>query len=427
MPTTQTERNRYRLSDAVVGKIPAHDSASPSREREWADSEAVGLRLSVGKNGRKHWDVRLRLRGRKLALRIGEWPAVSTTEARRRANELKAKVSLGIDPRAEREAARAMPTVAEFAEEYLAHARRTIRTARDSEQRLRVHVLPAMGKKLLDEVRRGDIERLHAEWLDAMAPASANRVLASLKALLSHAVRLELLARSPAQGVRNHKENNSRVRNLSGDELQRYLAALAEEPNAVLRCYLRLLLATGMRRSEALTARWDCVDLEHRTLLLTHTKAGKARTILLNDAALAVLAEVPRADGNPFVFPGAKAGSHLAEPKFAHERACKKAGIANLRIHDLRHSFASIAVSSGASLYTVQALLGHASPVMSQRYAHLANEVARQGSKTVSDAILAAAAPSPPDPTPPAPLAASTPADGAVTAEATTAASTAAA
>ncbi|MDX2177678.1 MAG: tyrosine-type recombinase/integrase [Candidatus Sumerlaeia bacterium] len=403
MPTsTKTERNRYRLSDAVIAKLPPHDPDSPSREKEWADSEAVGLRLSVAKNGRKRWDVRIRLRGRKLAMRIGEWPAVSTTEARRRANEMKAKASLGVDPRAEREAARAMPTVSEFAKEYLSHARRTIRSARDSEQRLRDHVLPALGRKLLDEVRRGDVERLHAEWLDAMTPASANRVLATVKALFSHATRMELVGQSPAQGVRNHKENNARQRCLSGEELQRYLAAVAEEPNPVLRGYLRVLLATGMRRTEALTARWENVDLDNRTLLLPETKSGKSRVVVLNDAAIAALTEVQREHDNPYLFPGAKPGTHLAEPKFAHERACRKAGIDNLRMHDLRHTFASLAVSAGTSLYAVQGLLGHASPVMSQRYAHLSNEAARQGAKTVSDALLAAAPHPKPDDAAPA-------------------------
>jgi len=406
VPTTvpsraTTEKNRYRLSDATIAKLPAHDGDSASKGREWADSECVGLRLTVSKNGRRHWDLRFRVRGRKAAVRIGEWPAITTSEARKRGNELKARVALGGDPRADKEAARAMPTVAEFAEQYLSHARRTIKTARDTEQRLRVHVLPTLGKRLLDEVKRGDIERLHAVWLDTMSPASANRVLASVKALFTHATRMELLVRSPAQGVRNHKENNARTRCLSGEELQRYLAAVAEEPNASLRCYLRMLLATGMRRSEALGALWENVNLEHRTLMLPNTKAGKARTVLLNDAAMAVLAEVPRVPGNPFVFPGWKAGTHLAEPKFAHERACRKAGIVNLKIHDLRHSFASLAVSAGTSIYVVQSLLGHASTQMTQRYAHLSAEVTRQGSKTVSDALRAAAtAAVPPAPEP---------------------------
>jgi len=399
--TTTNERNRYRLSDTVVAKLPPHEPDSKGRAKEWADSECVGLRISVGKGGRKHWDLRFRIGGRKGVLRLGEWPSVNTAEARRRANEMKAKVSHGIDPRAEREAAREMPTLAEYCErDYLPHARRTIRTAKDSEQRLQVHVLPTLGGKRLDTVRRGDIERLHAEWLDKMAPASANRVLASVKALFSHAVRMEVIERSPGAGVRNHRENNARHRALLGEELHRYLAAVAEEPNPVLRGYLRVLLATGMRRSEALGAKWEHVDLERGTLLLPHTKSGKARTVLLNEAALAALRELPRVPDNLHVFPGTKPGTHLAEPKFAHERACRKAGIAGLRLHDLRHSFASLAVSNGASLYTVQALLGHASPVMSQRYAHLSADVVRKGSQNVADALRAA---SPAPATTPAP------------------------
>jgi integrase len=292
-----------------------------------------------------------------------------------------------------------MPTLAEFCDTYLAHARRTIRSASDSEQRLRLHVLPVLGTRRLDEVRKGEIQRLHSELVDRMAPASANRVLATLKALLSYAVDMEVIERSPAQGVRAHKENNARQRSLAGEELQRYLLAVAEEPNPHLRGFLLLLLATGMRRGEALTAKWEHVDITNRTLLLPQTKAGKSRTILLNDQALSIVLGLPRVAANPYLFPGHKPGTHLREPKFCHERACQRAGIGNLRIHDLRHSFASLAVSNGATLYTVQALLGHSSPTMSQRYAHLSSEVLRQGSQQVSNAI-AAASPAAQNPTP---------------------------
>lgn len=399
-----TPRNRYRLSDTVVGKIQSHDPRSPSAVKEWPDSECVGLRLTVGKSGRKWWDYRYRSRGRKACMRIGEWPAVTTTDARKRVNEMKAKLAAGIDPHDEKLNAQAMPTMSEYCEQYLEHARRTIRSAKDSEQRLRLHVLPTLGRRRLDDVRRPDIERLHSLWLDQMAPASANRVLASVKALFSHAVRMEVLAKSPAEGVKAHRENNARQRCLSGEELHKYIAAVAEEPNPHLRGLIQLLLATGMRRGEAMTAKWEHVDLATKSLLLPQTKSGKQRTVLLNEQAAAILAGLPRVRGNPYVFPGNKPGTHITEPKFAHERACKRAGIKNLRIHDLRHTFASLAVSNGASLYTVQALLGHASPIMSQRYAHLASDVLRQGSQQVSNILAAATAPTPmPPPAAPKP------------------------
>ncbi|MCC5878259.1 MAG: tyrosine-type recombinase/integrase [Candidatus Sumerlaeia bacterium] len=384
--------NKHRLTDRLAAGLPAHDADSPAAVREYSDTEVTGLRLTVGKSGRKFFDFRYTFRKTKRILRLGEFPGIGVAEARRLCWEARAALGRGEDPALRRDERRAMPTFAEFTATYLEHARLVIRSARDSEQRLRDWVMPQFGNRPLDSIRRGEIERFHATLLERMPPASANRILACIKAVFTHALRTEVLDRSPAAGVKNHRENNARERCLSSEELGRYWAALEKEPNAVLRRCLRFIICTGVRREEASTARWDCIDMERHTLRLPRTKAGKARSVVLNSHAMQVILESERLPGNPFLFPGAKPGSHIVELKFAHRRALKLAGISDFRIHDFRHQWASMAVSGGRSLYDVQTALGHASPAMSARYSHLSDESVRSTAQRVGEAIEEAAA-----------------------------------
>ncbi|MBI1292490.1 tyrosine-type recombinase/integrase [bacterium] len=395
--------NRFKLTDRFVASLPAHDPNSRSTQREYADSECIGLRITVSKSGRRFWDYRYMLSNRKRILRIGEFPGMQTADARKKAWELRGAIAAGNDPSVAVENRRSMPTLEQYAATYIEYAKRTIRSWGNCEGHLRNRILPAMGRRLLSDIRRADLDKLYLNTLDEVSVASANRVMATLKALLGHAVRSEVIERSPGERFRLRKENNARTRSLSPDEVRRYLAALDEEPNVYLRALLRLLLSTGMRRGEAMGAKWEQVDLEKRTFYLPRTKGGRAKTVLLNESACAILRDLKPVAGNPHVFPGSRPGMPITEPKFAHERACKKAGIKDLKIHDLRHSFASLAVSNGASLYTVQGLLGHASPIMSQRYSHLNNESLRAGSGIVSN-IIEAASKQADDQEPPPPL-----------------------
>jgi integrase len=384
-----TNTGRQKLSDRIVASLPPHDPDSASTQREYPDCDAVGLRITVGKSGRRFWDFRYMFNRRKRILRLGEFPAVNTAEARKRAWEARAAITRGADPSRAIEERRRMPTLAEFCNEYIPHARRTIRSWKETEGRLRNHILPTLGKRLLSDIRRVDVERLYGDLLDVQSVASANRAICSLKAVMTHAVRCEVIDRSPADRIRLKKENNARTRSLSRDELRRYLAALEEEPNPHLRGLLLVLLASGLRRSEWMMALWKQVDFNNHTLHLPHTKSGRSRTVPLNQVALFTLEQLPRVEGNPYIFPGSRPGKPITEPKFAHRRACEKAGIKDFKIHDLRHTFASLVVSSGQSLYTVQTLLGHSSPIMSQRYSHLSTDALREGSKVVSDIIQA--------------------------------------
>ena len=186
-----------------------------------------------------------------------------------------------------------------------------------------------------------------------------------------------------------HTENNQSQRFLSIDEAKRLWAVLGTEQNQIAAKAIKLMLLTGVRREEALQARWEDIDQERLLWNLPITKSGRQRFVMLSETALAVINELPGRSCGHYLFPGAKPGKPLNNARKCFQRALKVAGLTHLRIHDLRHTFASLAINNGASLYEVQHLLGHASNKTTQRYAHLASDNLRVASNRVSDLVTA--------------------------------------
>lgn len=381
---------RYRLTERFVENAEQPPKDAKSATWEYWDATDVGLLLVASRSGRRFFEFRYRFRSRKRCVRLGEWPSLSLAEARQLAREMRAAIGRDEDPAGQKEERRRVPTLEEFVEgPFAKHAKANTRSSRDTLQRLRTHVLPKLGAFRLNEVTRGDVRKHYNDLLGRMAPATANRIHSSLGAVYTLAVEYDLVEFHPCRGIRMARENNARDRYLSAEELPRYLEALDQEPHRIGASLLKFLLFTGLRRGEALGAQWSDYDPQTRTLKLRQTKAGAGRHVLLNEAAVRVLEEAPRVEGNDYLFPGRKAGSPLAEPKFIHERVCQRAGIQDFRIHDLRHSFASLAASGGASIYSIAKLLGHSQVSTSQRYAHFADDALRAISEQVAETVEA--------------------------------------
>lgn len=390
--TMHPRSRKFRFSQRALDELPLHEPASPSREMEYSDSEVTGLRLLVSKTGRKTYFLRYVFRGRKRAVRLGEHGPLSVLDARRAANELKRQILAGSDPAEAREAQRAMPTFAEFAAaDYLPHAKANKRSWGMDESRLRLYLLPLFGRRRLDEISRAEVQRMHNAHAKAMAPATANRILCLLHHMLALAVEWGRLEKNPADGVKKHPEHNERQRYLSKDELRRLGEALDAFPNRVAAAYFRFLLLTGVRKNEALQARWAELDMEQGRWWVPRTKAGEGRWVTLSAAALELLGALPSKPGNPYVFPGEQPGKPYGNAQEAFQKVKALAGIEDdLRIHDLRHSFASMAVNGGATLYQVQRLLGHKQSATTQRYSHISEETLREVSASVAATVVEA-------------------------------------
>ncbi|WP_460597616.1 tyrosine-type recombinase/integrase [Geomonas sp. Red276] len=393
---------KFPFTKRAVEILPAHDPASPSREAEYSDAECIGLHLRVGKSGRRFFQHRYTFLGRKKCMALGEFPAVTVQEARQRVAENKAALARDRDPAGERRKARAELTFADFAENnYLPFARDRKKTWDDDAWRIAQILNPAIGGLRLSAVTQRDLLQVLATEKARTSAISANHLLALAKRMLGLAVEWEMLEKNPAANIEKFKEPPQRERYLTDEEIPRVLAALEEEKGSLSVAAIRLLLYTGCRRGEVVSLKWDQVNLAEGKLLLRTSKNGRSRWVHLNATARGILEELDdrrgmdeRTTGTDYVFPSRKGSKlpHLFDLRVPFGKALQAAGIEDFRVHDLRHSFASIAVRAGASLFEVQKLLGHQDIAMTLRYAHLAADDLKAATEKVSNALGQSAA-----------------------------------
>ena len=336
--------------------------------------------------------VKARLKGRQKYLTIGRHGSPWTPEtARKEARRLLVLLERGIDPLEEKRRERAKKSLAQLAQRFdEEHIQQLKERSQEEYRRLfRLHIIPRLGRKPLADITRDDIASLHRRMKDR--PRAANFCLAVLSKFMNWAEAKGLRPQNsnPVRGIRKYPENH-RERFLTAEELQRLGQALDEELREHGDIYgvaaIRLLILTGARLREITTLRWEYVDLDRGLLLLPDSKTGK-KAIVLNAAARKVLEELLRLHGNPHVICGHKEGSHLVNLQKPWQRIRKRAGIEDVRIHDLRHTFASLAARKGGSLPRIGALLGHSQMQTTQRYAHLIVDDVRQLAETVGDEL----------------------------------------
>ena len=265
-------------------------------------------------------------------------------------------------------------TFRQFAPEYLAYSQANKRMSSYCRDRIVVDrwLIPVFGDRYLFDMTLAAAERYKQQRLESVDPATVNKEVNCLKAMLNTAVRWGYLKENPLKGMSALKEPPGRLRYLAPDETTRLIAACDTPP--YLRPIVDLAMHTGMRRSEILALRWGDVDLRRRTITLSHTKNNERRVIPINDTVAAALRAWPRIVGSDAIFPDLN-GPMVTR---AFERACRKADVPNLRLHDLRHTFASYLAMGGCNLRAIQQLLGHKDLRMTARYAYLSADHLQQ-------------------------------------------------
>lgn len=393
-------RRQIRFTRKVIESLPPCPADHSSREIEYTSAEAPpGLKLVVTRRGAKSWLLRYTIippgqsNSLRRAIKLGEFPAMEPSEACQIALEMRAQIAKRIDPLDARDKVAEEPTLDQFFQmEYLPHAKTTLRSAKDVESRWRLHVSPVLGHLRLRDIKPGDVLRLHDSKRVQTCAATANRVLALIKRAFNIAIAMEHCEKNPCRGVRMHAENNVRSRTLAGEELKRFVAALADEPNRVAADFMLFALASAGRREECLQMTWAEVSLEQATWTIPahRSKNGKSRTVPLNDVALRVLRNRLAHRSSEYVFPGRDKGP-CCNPNRAFKRVLERAGIVDLKIHDLRRSAATILINNGGNITQAQKLLGHSSSTLTAtRYAFLAESQVRDASQRVSSAITEA-------------------------------------
>ncbi|WP_298066252.1 site-specific integrase [uncultured Mailhella sp.] len=271
-------------------------------------------------------------------------------------------------------------------EVYLPYIRLRKRSWSLDERITQRYLSPAFGAKKLPRIKRREVEIwLHELSRGGLAPATCNRILAVFKSVCTLAERYGLLSpgSSPCAGVQPLKIRTLRERYLSQTEARCVIKKLEASTHPAAFA-LRLLLLTGARKSEILKARWENVRLDLHLLIVPLSKSGKPRHIPLTDAALEVLRALPRKPDVPWLFPGHVTGKPLSDIFFFWKNLRNELGLDDVRIHDLRHTFASFLVNAGHSLYEAQRLLGHSDPRTTMRYAHLGQTSLLAAAETVS-------------------------------------------
>lgn len=415
-----TKRSAVRLTKRAV------DAAQPEAARyTLRDSDMKGFGLRIYPSGEKSWVIEYRPGegGRSVAVRrykIGSASAMEADAARKKAKKLLALVQSGKDPAESRNEDREAKTLdaafKEYEERGLLHLKASSRAL--MKLYFDKHILPRLGKKKLEDITRENVRRLHTE-LGATKPVTANRVIVALSGFYRYAAETGLVAEgfNPTKGIKPFRES-PRERYLTSEELARLGDAIREaESDGILwepdpskkakhapkaenrkimigehaAAALRLLILTGCRLREILHLQWSHVDFERGILLLPDSKTGR-KIVILNAPALEVLASVTRL--GQYVIASESAGQKDEKPRADLHRpwrlVTRRAGLEGVRLHDLRHTFASFGAGGGMGLPIVGKLLGHSQPSTTQRYAHLADDPLRRASNAIGATLAAA-------------------------------------
>ena len=354
------------------------------------DTWENGLLIQVTAAGRKTFQFYRWYEGNPVRVTIGLFPDMTIEQARKEAQKYKADMANGVNPADKKRKARTEMTFGELFELYLErHAKPRKRSWKDDQNTFRLYLEP-LGKKRLSEIKKSHISAIHSR-IGKEYKVTANRVLALISSIFGRAIEYGLWENmNPCLGIRKFPEK-SRDRFLQADELPRFFKALNEEPNATLRDYIFVSLLTGARRSNVLSMRWKELDLEQGTWEIPVTKTGDSQTVTLSMEAIEMLKIRKSNRSSFFVFPGNGRTGHLIEPKTGWKRILKRAGIENLRIHDLRRTLGSWQAITGASLPIIGKSLNHKNASTTQIYARLNLDPVRESVQRATVAMLEAA------------------------------------
>lgn len=406
------------------------DAMKPRGRREilW-DDVLKGFGFKVAVSGARSFVVQYRSAGQLRRMTLGKSPPLSLGRARKMATDLLADVGRGLDPLEKRRRQQADITVAVLCREYLAEGTgdKKASTVELDRSRIERHIIPTIGTRPLSGLIKPDIQRMMRDIRDGKTavdlgkrrkgdkarrkearvivtggPGAANRTLETLGAALSYAIASGYIKSNPAKsgrdGIRKFA-STKRERFLSESELARLGDAIreleAEGTNPVPLNAIRLLALTGMRTGEVLGLTWGDLELDTFHVFLPDSKTGKRR-VMLGGSAIALLEGLPIGEPDQWIFPASRGAGHFGKLQKIWTKIKTKADLPGVRPHDLRHSFASMAVNSEVTLPVVSSLLGHHSVTMSERYSHLSNDPVKRAADKISGNIAAAMAPEKP-------------------------------
>lgn len=364
-----------------------------------SDLGCAGLSLELRNTGQGSWRYRYTLNGIQQCLSIGLYADINVSQARQRYLEYRQLVDSGVDPRStvSPHSSKQCPTFEHYISSmYIPHIKSYKRCVSADETILNNHLLPAFGKLRLNQITHFAISKMIADKLAVRyKPSYCNRFLVLLNFCFNLAIKWDVpgVVKNPVQNIGLLKVHGKIERFLKEDEFVRLTVAIRSSPNPLLQFFVPLALFTGARKRELLDARWEDMDLESGVWVIPFTKSGRPRCVPLVPQAIELLQRLRDLLPNlisqrslleiPWVFPNPSTGKPYRSIFHSWDTVRRQAGCPDLRIHDLRHSFASSLVNNGVPIYDVKELLGHRDIRTTERYSHLSPERLKRSASAV--------------------------------------------
>jgi len=379
MPTNKINFTKGSLLDLPI--------PTSGKRTYYYDTKTRGLSVCVLPSGKKTYLVYRKINGRPERITIGDINDFSLEQARGKASEINALIANGENPAQRHRLSKSELTFGELFIEYMERHAKIHKSSWQQDERRYNYYLSAWKQRQLSAIRKPDIQKLHQEVGANNGHYAANRLLALINSVFNSAIEFCLWDKSnPANGIKKFKEK-SRSRFLQADELPRFFKALSEEPNETIRDYILLSLLTGARKSNVIAMRYDEINFDLCLWNIPKTKNGDPHVTPLVPRALEILNERLKNKMSEWVFPSTSKSGHLSDPKRSWKRILERAGIKDLRIHDLRRSLGSWQASTGASLAIIGKTLAHKNVATTAIYARLSIDPVRDSMNKATQAI----------------------------------------
>ncbi len=375
--------NKIKFTKRKIESLPVTDKTVT-----YHDTETTGLKLTISKAGTYTFMIYRKIKGRPERIKLGNFPSLTVEQARKSADMVNATIARGNNPNDGKRAERAELTLQDLFDEYLeTHSRPHKKSWRSDEMNYKNHLSHWKNKKL-SFISSADVKGLHAKIGKNSGHYQANRVLALLKVMFNKAIDWGMYKlANPAQRIKQYKEK-SRDRFLQADELHSFFEAVSAEENETIRDYILISLLTGARRSNVLAMKWEEISFNRAEWRIPDTKNGTPHVIPLTKPVIEILENRNNSIASNFVFPGTGKSGHLVEPKKGWIRIKERAGIKDLRLHDLRRSLGSWQAITGSSLVIIGKTLAHKDQKTTAIYAQLDNDPVRESLQKATEAIF---------------------------------------
>jgi integrase len=357
---------------------------------EWFDRTVKGLYLEVRRTGVKNWRIRINTLDAGLrVIKIGDANNISYDQARKLAEDIRKTYSSrhSLGKLQNFSSKNALLSLKDFVSiRYLPYIKVRKKSAATDISMLKNHIIPKFGNQTFSEISREALVTFHLTLRERnYSYGYCDRIIILIRFIFNLAIKWDCYqGKNPATNFDLFKVNNERERYLNQQEIAVMLGNAEKSCNKDLLNVIKFLLMTGCRRGEALNAKWEHVDFKTKRFLIPDTKQGKPHLLPITDQIANFLKNLPSYNSSPFLFPNPATDRPYKSIFHSWNKVRRESGLAEVRIHDLRHSFASILVNNGRSLYEVQRLLGHSNTKMTQRYAHLNDKTLREAMEIIS-------------------------------------------